>query len=80
MFSKEILAKRLRDYRMKLALTQSQLAKFANVNRTTITLIERAERAPSVEVLCALADALDVSIDYLVGRSSEPLEILPPSE
>lgn len=68
MFSKEIFAERLRNVRLEKALTQSQLAELANVNRTTITLIEKGERAPSVEVLCSLAEVLDVSIDFLVDH------------
>ena len=72
MFSKEIFSQRLIALRKQANITQSELAIAVKVNRTSITLMERAERAASIEVLYALADFFDVSLDYLVGRSDNP--------
>lgn len=72
MFSRDILASRIRQQRLIVGLSQSDLSKLVKVNRTTITLIEGGERVPSVEVLCAIADALGVTTDYLLGRSDDP--------
>ena len=72
MFSKEIFSQRLIGLRKQSNITQSELAIAVKVNRTSITLMERAERAASIEVLYALADFFDVSLDYLVGRSDNP--------
>lgn len=69
MFSKEIFAERLGCLRKNAGITQSALAAAIGINRTAITLMESGERAASIEVLCALADYFDVSIDYLVGRT-----------
>lgn len=72
MFSKEIFSQRLIGLRKQSNITQSELAIAVKVNRTSITLMECAERAASIEVLYALADFFDVSLDYLVGRSDNP--------
>ena len=75
MFSREVFSRRLLALRQQTGVTQSELAAAIKINRTSITLMERAERAASIEVLCALADFFDVSLDYLVGRSDNPKRI-----
>lgn len=72
MFSKEIFSGRLLCLRKQNNTTQSDLASIIGLNRTAITRMECGDRAPSVEVLCALADYFDVSLDYLVGRTNNP--------
>lgn len=72
MFSKKIFSSRVSGLRTNKGLTQSALASAVGLNRTAVTLIEHGERACSVEVLIALADYFDVSLDYLVGRSDNP--------
>ena len=37
-----------------------------------ISMLESSQRSPSFEVLTALADFFDVSLDYLCGRSDNP--------
>ena len=72
MFDKKIFSKRLIMLRKQLGVSQIVVANAVNVNRTSITHMENAERAASIEVLYALADYFDVSLDYLVGRSDDP--------
>lgn len=72
MFSKEIFAERLGFLRKNAGITQSALAAAIGINRTAITLMESGERAASIEVLCALADYFDVSLDFLTGRTDNP--------
>lgn len=72
MFSKEIFARRLSNLRTASSVSQLAIASKIGVGRTSVTLLETGQRAPSVEVLCALADYFDVSLDYLVGRSDDP--------
>ncbi len=45
---------------------------FLGVTDEAVRLLEKGKRSPSFEVLCALADFFDVSLDYLVGRSDDP--------
>lgn len=72
MFDKKNLSERVLSLRKVEGITQSDLASAVGLNRTAVTLIEKGERAASIEVLCALADYFDVSLDYLVGRSDNP--------
>lgn len=58
--------------RKKSALSQKSLATILGVSDAAITMMERGKRSPSFEILCALADFFDVSLDYLVGRSDDP--------
>ena len=72
MFSKEFFSKRISSLRTQKNLTQQQLAAAVGLKNTAISMIESAQRAASIEVVYALADYFDVSIDYLVGRSEDP--------
>lgn len=54
---------RLQKYRWDKDWTVGQLAKYANVSKSTITLIENGKtKNPSVEVAFKIADALGVDV------------------
>ncbi|PWK58018.1 helix-turn-helix transcriptional regulator [Roseicyclus mahoneyensis] len=55
----------LRVYRDLRGLTQAVLAERAGVNRVTVAEIETGRKQGSVASLCALAVALDVTLDDL---------------
>lgn len=69
---RENFSDRLLSLRKSKNLSMQDLGSVANVSDEAIRLLEKAKRSPSFEVLCALADFFDVSIDYLVGRSDNP--------
>lgn len=54
--------------------SQTDLAKAVGVSREIIGRYERDEAAPSIEVAAKIADALDVSLDYLAGKTDLLLE------
>ena len=58
-------AERIRQLRKRSHVTQSMLAEQANISVDTVKL-ERGNEG-SVNVLLAIADVYDVSLDYLVG-------------
>jgi transcriptional regulator with XRE-family HTH domain len=62
------MAARLQKLRKAAGLSQSQLAKAARVPVTTLQGWERARRMPRLEAAMKLADALNVTLDELVGR------------
>lgn len=69
-----IFAERLRDARERLrGLTQTQLAEKTGLPPTSISHFENPEgtRKPSFDNLRRLAIALDVTTDYLLGRSND---------
>ena len=71
MFDKNKFAGRVQSLRKSIDLNQQQLAGAIGVTKSTISRIESASRAASIEIIYALANYFDVSIDYLVGRSDD---------
>jgi len=55
----------LRD---KKGLSQTELADKSGVSRVMIGKYERGEAMPSIDAAKKIADALEVSLDYLVGE------------
>ena len=55
-------------------ISQDELAKRIGAHAPVIGRYERGEVKPSIEVATKIADALEVSLDYLVGRSDLMLE------
>jgi transcriptional regulator with XRE-family HTH domain len=51
-------------------LSQSALGKSVGTSGDIIGRYERAVITPSIEVIMKIADALEVSIDFLVGKTS----------
>jgi transcriptional regulator with XRE-family HTH domain len=64
---------RLRHSREALRrLSQSELAERAGLQPSAVSHFETGRRSPSFDNLRRLADALDVTTDYLLGRTDEP--------
>ncbi|MDP3608024.1 MAG: helix-turn-helix transcriptional regulator [Methylophilus sp.] len=71
---RKLFAERLRDARERLrGLKQTQLAEKAGLPVTSISHFENPEgtRKPSFDNLRRLANALDVTTDYLLGLSDD---------
>ena len=56
------------DLREKKEWSQTDLADQSTVSRVMIGKYERGEAVPSIEAAKKIADALGVSLDYLVGE------------
>lgn len=65
-------SERLIQLRQLHKLTQKQLASELNLSEVGIQNYEGKRRKPAFDVLIALADYFDVSLDYLVGRTDNP--------
>jgi transcriptional regulator with XRE-family HTH domain len=63
----ETLGQRLRQFRMKKGITQSQLAK-GIVTPSMVSQIESGKAKPSYQVLEEIAHKLDISLDELIGN------------
>lgn len=59
----------LREIRTRRRLTQEQLAKLVGMPPAHIGHFEIASRKPNYQNLIRLADALQVSVDELMGRT-----------
>ena len=60
--------KRLREMRMKRGLTQQKVADSIDIALRSYQCYETGTRTPNYDLLVQLADILDVSLDYLMGR------------
>lgn len=68
----DIFPARLRAAREKRDISQDELAKRSGLQPSAISHFETGTRKPSFDNLRRLADALDVTTDYLLGRVTEP--------
>ncbi|WP_313891158.1 helix-turn-helix transcriptional regulator [Psychrobacillus sp.] len=69
-----MLSKRLKLARNKTRLTQDELAKKVNTTKATISNYENGHSTPSNEMLVLLANVLNTTTDYLLGRDMIQLE------
>ncbi len=63
-----MFGKRLREIRMKRHITQQKMADLLDIALRSYQCYEGGDRSPSYEILVKLADILDVSVDWLLGR------------
>src|SRR5690625_4139965 len=63
---------RLKFLRKKHKLSQEELAKKINTTKGTISNYENEHSTPSNEVLKDLANVLNTTTDYLLGRTDNP--------
>ena len=70
----KILSQRLRDVIKQKGLDQKDIAEKMGLSLTTVNTWFRpsSPSAPIFNRLCELAELLNVSLDYLAGRSDEP--------
>lgn len=65
-------AERLQKARQQKGLTQKEVAAYLKMTERSYQHYEGNRRRPNYEILVTLADYLDVTTDYLLGRTDEP--------
>ena len=64
-----MLSENLKKYRKKKGISQDKLSKLADLTFTTLVKLESgANDNPTIKTLIKIAEALDVSLDELMGR------------
>lgn len=63
------LGERIREERLRLHLTQAQLAEDVDISDTYMGAIERGERSLTLDTLVRLVNRLGVTVDYLLADS-----------
>ncbi|MBU4251393.1 MAG: helix-turn-helix domain-containing protein [Candidatus Omnitrophica bacterium] len=64
-----MLAQNIRKLRLRNRLSQEGLSRLANISTATLVKIEAGvAKEPTITTITKIADALEVSIDLLVGR------------
>ncbi len=71
-------AQRLRAARELRELSQGRLANRADLQASAVSHFETGTRKPSFDNLRKLADALEVTTDYLLGRVPDPVGLAGP--
>lgn len=64
---------RLRQLRENQKLSQAELGEALGMNQNTISRYETGMREPSNRDLILIADYFGVSVDYLLGRTENPV-------
>lgn len=65
---RRVFIERLKMLRKERGISQEILSAALYIDRTTLAGYETGKRMPDVEMMWAIADYFDVTIDYLVGR------------
>ena len=68
-----LIHERLKSLRKSSKTTQKSIATAIGVSEVSYQRFEYGTVRPSLETLITLADYFDVSLDYLVGRSDDPV-------
>jgi transcriptional regulator with XRE-family HTH domain len=68
------LADNMMILRKKKELSQAELGKMIGTSGDVIGRYERGDISPSIEAVAKIADALEVSVDYLIGKTKMELD------
>lgn len=63
------VGERIKQLRKLKKITQQELANKAGLSNMTIYHIEKGNKQPSADTLAKIADVLNVSVDFLMGKS-----------
>ena len=64
---------RLKELRRAKGISQLKLALDLNTNQNTISRYETGEREPGINELIMIANYFNVSVDYLIERTDDPM-------
>jgi transcriptional regulator with XRE-family HTH domain len=70
------LGKKIKELRIKKGMTQDELGDLIGKTRANVSSYENDVNTPPVEVLTKIADHFRVSIDYLLDRVPDPLQVV----
>jgi len=66
------IGNRITELRKNKGWSQTELAKQINISKEAVGKYERNEAVPSVETAKKIADAFNVTLDYLVNETAAP--------
>ncbi len=66
-------SERLKNLRKTRMIPQKDIAEYLGISVSAYQYYEAGKNEPSIARLIMLADLFNVSIDYLVGRTENPL-------
>ena len=66
----QVFGKRLKELRKEHSCTIEQFADMVGISKSTLGYYENDKRMPDIEILARIANVLNVSADYLIGRTN----------
>ena len=69
---RRIIAERVKESRKRAKLTQEEMSSKINTNTLSYRGYENCKNDFPIEYLVRIADTLNVSMDYLTGRTDDP--------
>lgn len=72
MYNVQITAERIKSYAKSKNVSISSMLSSCSLNKNTISTMTTRESWPQVNNIAKIADYLDCSIDYLLGRTDVP--------
>lgn len=63
-----MIGERIKKLRLEQNISQNQLAKKARISQAGLSAIENTTKSPNIETIKAIANALNTTIDYLLGN------------
>lgn len=66
---------KLKEFRLSRELSQNDLGQMIGVSKQAISMYERGEREPSMDILNRMADIFGVDINVLYGRDARPVMV-----
>lgn len=72
----DVLGKRMKSARNKLKIDQKILAEKTGLSNVQISRYESGKRRPDPDTLAKIANTLDCTTDYLLGRTDNPKGII----
>lgn len=69
------LVTRIKEYREKVGMKQSELAELVNVRRETIVCLENGKYNPSLKLAMDIAKVFDVQVEDLFSFINENVEL-----
>jgi len=63
---------KIKELRIEKGITQTELASYLKLSARAVGYYESGEREPDYNTLLKIAEYFDVSVDYLLGRITDP--------
>ena len=67
------LKNRLKEYRARINVNQTEMGKLVGVSRQTISQIERGDYSPSVTLALKIAKVLNVSVEDIFSYEEDDI-------
>ena len=67
------LKNRLKEYRARITVNQTEMGKLVGVSRQTISQIERGDYSPSVTLALKIAKVLNVSVEDIFSYEEDDI-------